>query len=89
MNTLNLSLLTAAAAHEPMRRLRKEAAPLASDLYVDDSDYRARLIELHAKAADRRVEQHLLDEAKRYDKAHPGEPSLRDELLGTLYAAVA
>jgi hypothetical protein len=83
------TLLRMAAAHEPMRRLLKEPAPLVADLRADDSAYRARLIELYATADDSRVEADLRDEARRYDEAHPGEPSLRDELLGIQYAAVA
>ncbi|MFK0182040.1 hypothetical protein ACIQVR_39520 [Streptomyces xanthochromogenes] len=82
--------LVVAAAHEPLRRVLREPAPLAVDLRVDDdSDYRARLIELYATASDWRVKAELRDEARRYDKAHPGELSLQDELLGVRYGAVA
>lgn len=89
MNPLNLTRLSVAAAHEPMRRVLEQPAPLVADLRADDSAYRARLIELHATAGDSRVEADLRDEARRYDQAHPGEPPLVDELLGTLYGAVA
>lgn len=83
-------LLRIAARHEPLRRVLREPAPLAVNLRVDDdSDYRARLIELYATASVWRVKAELRDEAKRYDKAHPGESSLVDELLGTQYGAVA
>jgi hypothetical protein len=90
MNTLTPSPLSAAAAHEPLRRGLGEPAPLAPDLRADDSAYRARLIELYATAGDSRVEADLRDEARRYDEAHPGEPCRSvDELLGVRYAAVA
>jgi hypothetical protein len=84
-----LRSLTAAAAREPLRRVLGEPAPLASDLHADDSAYRARLIELYATAGDWRVKAELRDEARRYDKAHPDEVPLVDELLGVRYGAVA
>ena len=66
------------------------ATTLVPDLGVDESAaYRARLIELYATASDQRIESQLLDEAEWYDRAHRDEPSLRDELLGTQYLAVA
>jgi hypothetical protein len=78
-----------AAAREPLRRVLGEPAPLASDLHVDDSAYRARLIELYATAGDWRVKAELREEARRYDKAHPDEVPLVDELLGVRCGAVA
>lgn len=83
------ALLRIAAHREPLRRVLGEPAPLASDLHTDDSAYRARLVELYATADDWRVEADLRDEARRYDKAHPDEVPLVDELLGVQYGAVA
>ena len=82
--------LQIAAAREPLRRVLGTPAPLAADLHADEAAaYRARLVELYATAGELRVERQLLAEAARYDRAHRDEPSLRDELLGTQYVAVA
>lgn len=72
------------------------ATTLVPDVHADEaSAYRARLIELYALArGDWDVEIQLLNEASRYDKAHPVEPSLYDELhaielFGARYSEVA
>lgn len=91
------SPLTTAASREPLRRVLGTPAPTATELRadVDDSAYRARLIELFTLArGDWYVESHLLDEAARYDRAHPAESPLFDEphaieLFGTQYGQVA
>ena len=69
---------------------KARATTFVPDVNADEAAaYRARLIELYVEARERRVALHLWAEATRYDQAHPGEPSLRDELLGTQYMAVA
>lgn len=84
------TVLTIAASHEPLRRVLGTPVPLAVERRTDEAAaYRARLVELHATASDWQVKADLRDEARRYDKAHPGEPSLLDELLGARYGAVA
>ncbi|RCH70487.1 hypothetical protein DT019_03080 [Streptomyces sp. SDr-06] len=87
--------LSTAASREPLRRVLGTPAPTKAELDADDSAYRARLIELYALArGDWDVEIQLLNEASRYDKAHPVEPSLYDELhaielFGAQYSEVA
>jgi hypothetical protein len=74
--------LASAAAHEPLRRVLGTPAPTAVELRVDEAAaYRARLIELYTQSRGTwDIEVHLLDEAASYDRAHPDEPSLFDEL---------
>lgn len=82
MNTLIPTALASAAAREPLRRVLGTPAPTAVELRADEaSAYRARLIELYAQSRGTwDIEIHLLAEAVRYDKAHPDEPPLFDEL---------
>lgn len=74
--------LASAAAREPLRRVLGTPAPTAVELLADEAAaYRARLIELYAQSrGDWDIEVHLLDEAASYDRAHPDESPLFDEL---------
>lgn len=61
---------------------KARATTLVPDLHADEAAaYRARLIELYAQSrGDWDIEVHLLDEAASYDRAHPDESPLFDEL---------
>jgi hypothetical protein len=59
----------------PPRTQHGHTATLAPD------DFRAGLVTAYVTArGDRQTERRLYAEATRYDEAHPGEPSLHDEL---------
>ena len=92
------SALSAAAAHEPLRRVLGEPAPTVAELHlVSDDDFRAATVTAYARArreGDWAAELRLYAEAARYDRAHPGEQPLFDELhgiemFGTQYSEAA
>lgn len=83
-NLIQTPNFISAASREPLRRVLGTPALTAAELRADADEsaaYRARLIELYAQArGDWDVEVQLLDEAARYDQAHPDEQPLFDEL---------
>ncbi|MEU7149178.1 hypothetical protein AB0B15_14250 [Streptomyces sp. NPDC045456] len=52
-------------------------------------DYRARLVTAYHSSADPFEQLRLYAEAARYDRRHPGEPALADELYGADQGGVA
>lgn len=72
-----LSDATAAVTSDLVARRR--ATTLVPDPHAT---YRAQLVTAYATAAYPAVRRSLLDEAAAYDRRHPDEPSLADELYG-------
>ncbi len=57
---------------------------------IERAKYRADLVTRYVQARGNEWQElRLLAEAAKYDKAHPGEPSLYDELHGTALGAAA
>ncbi|MEU2789052.1 hypothetical protein [Streptomyces sp. NPDC007100] len=65
---------------------RRRATTLVPDPHAA---YRAQVVTAYVTAAYPSVRRSLLDEAADYDRRHPGEPSLADELHGADLGEVA
>ncbi|GCD37977.1 hypothetical protein OEIGOIKO_05787 [Streptomyces chrestomyceticus JCM 4735] len=65
---------------------RRRATTLVPDPHAT---YRAQLVTAYVTAAYPAVRRSLLEEAAAYDRRHPGEPSLADELYGAELREVA
>lgn len=65
---------------------RRRARTMVPDV---DATYRANLVTAYVAATYWTQRLALLAEAVRYDRRHPTEPSLADELYGTDHEAVA
>ncbi|WP_030670589.1 hypothetical protein [Streptomyces rimosus] len=79
-----LSDADAAATSDLMAHRR--ATTLVPDPHAT---YRAQIVTAYVTAAYPAVRRSLLDEATDYDRQHPGEPSLADELYGADLGGVA
>lgn len=81
MSVLALLDGDAAASSDLTRHLRSRTPVAALDI---DAAYRAELVTAYVTASDWAEELRVLAAATRYDRDHPDEQPLLDELLGAV-----